>query len=212
VPGDPPQPIRPPYPGYLPPGYPPPGYPPPGYPPPGYYWPPPPPPPLSPAGVPLADFGRRLAAYLLDGLILGFGLMIVLMPVLVVLVQRLPAPAPDSGTPDDSFGSFVLPLLLFEAGFFVFALIVYYLYFVEYMHRSGQTLGKKIMNIRVVPIDPAARLTRGMAVKRYLVQFVAGIFVPFFSYVDGLWQLWDKPYLQTLHDKAAQTVVVKVSA
>ena len=30
--------------------------------------------------------------------------------------------------------------------------------------------------------------------------------------VDGLWQLWDKPYLQTLHDKAAQTVVVKVSA
>ena len=34
--------------------------------------------------------------------------------------------------------------------------------------------------------------------------------MPFFSYLDGLWQLWDKPFLQTLHDKAAQTVVVKV--
>jgi hypothetical protein len=49
-----------------------------------------------------------------------------------------------------------------------------------------------------------------MAAKRYLVQHVAGTFVPFFSYIDGFWQLWDKPYLQTLHDKAAQTVVVKV--
>ena len=40
---------------------------------------------------------------------------------------------------------------------------------------------------------------------------VAGGLIPFFSYVDGLWQLWDKPYLQTLHDKFAQTVVVKVA-
>ena len=85
-------------------------------------------------------------------------------------------------------------------------------YDVEYMHRSGQTLGKKVMKIRVMPIDPSRTLTRGMAVKRYLVQFVACAFVPFLSYVDGLWQLWDKPYQQTLHDKAAQTVVVKVSA
>ena len=34
--------------------------------------------------------------------------------------------------------------------------------------------------------------------------------MPFLSYVDGLWQLWDKPYQQTLHDKAAKTVVIKV--
>ena len=80
------------------------------------------------------------------------------------------------------------------------------------MHRSGQTLGKRIMKIRVVPLDPAGSLTRGMAAKRYLVQFPAGMFVPFFSYLDGLWQLWDKPYQQSLHDKFARTVVVKVSA
>jgi hypothetical protein len=36
--------------------------------------------------------------------------------------------------------------------------------------------------------------------------------VPFLSYLDGLWQLWDKPYLQCLHYKFAQTVVVKVPA
>jgi hypothetical protein len=29
--------------------------------------------------------------------------------------------------------------------------------------------------------------------------------------VDGLWQLWDKPFQQCLHDKAAGTVVVKLT-
>ncbi len=58
----------------------------------------------------------------------------------------------------------------------------------------------------------ARRLTRGMAAKRYLVENVAGMLVPFLVYLDGLWQLWDKPYQQTLHDKFARTVVVKVSA
>jgi hypothetical protein len=46
---------------------------------------------------------------------------------------------------------------------------------------------------------------------RYLIEFVAATFVPFLPYLDGLWQLWDKPYQQTLHDKAAKTVVIKVS-
>ncbi|WP_034216801.1 RDD family protein [Actinoplanes subtropicus] len=170
--------------------------------------------PVSPAGVPLADFGTRLAAYLIDGVILGFGSMIVLVPaVLVAAHWWLPGHGvEDNASGEVFFRDFLLPFLLFEAGFFVFILLVYYGYFVEYMHRKGETLGKKIMKIRVVPIDPSARLTRGMAAKRYLVQFIAGTFVPFFNYLDGLWQLWDKPYLQTLHDKAAHTVVVKVSA
>ena len=36
------------------------------------------------------------------------------------------------------------------------------------------------------------------------------LYVPFFSWIDGLWQLWDQPYRQCLHDKWAGTVVVKV--
>jgi len=174
-----------------------------------------PPQPVSPAGAPLADFGTRLAAYIIDGVILGFGSLIILVPaVLVAFRWWVPDQAyvDENGSGEVFFRDFLLPLLLFEAGFFLFILLVYYLYFVEYMHRKGETIGKKVMKIRVVPIDPSARLTRGMVVKRYLVQFVAGSFVPFFSYLDGLWQLWDKPYLQTLHDKAAHTVVVKVSA
>ena len=191
-------------------------------PPPGAWYPPPPgprpapPPPLSPGGQPLADFGSRLLAVLIDTAILTAVATVVFTPVLLIFVfSRLDdmLPAETGATPQvDVFADLVGPLLLIELGIILLLLVAYYVYYVEMMHRSGQTVGKKVMKIRVVPADPERRLTRGMAAKRYLVENVAGTLVPLFVYLDGLWQLWDKPYQQTLHDKAAQTVVVKVSA
>ncbi|MBU2663213.1 RDD family protein [Actinoplanes bogorensis] len=179
------------------------------------YAPGPPPPPLSPGGVPLAEFPQRLVAYIIDSVLLSVVAMIVAIPAFIVLFRSFPDPVTytDNSEPDFNvfFGDFLVPLLLLEAGLFVLMFLLYYVYVVEVMYRSGQTLGKKIMKIRVVPLDPEGKLTRGMAAKRYLVEFVAGGLVPFFSWVDGLWQLGDKPYQQTLHDKFAQTVVVKVS-
>ncbi|GIM93489.1 RDD family protein [Paractinoplanes toevensis] len=182
--------------------------------PPGYYYVPVRPPvPASPGGLPLADFGTRLVAYIIDVAVLGAAAIVLAVPGFFLLFAQLPDPqtfAYDTG-PGRMMREFLLPLLLFELAFYVLVLLLYYLYVVEYMHRSGQTIGKKAMKIRVVPLDPTRRLTRGMAAKRYLIEVVCGTFVPFFSYVDGLWQLWDKPYQQALHDKVAQTVVVKVS-
>jgi hypothetical protein len=40
---------------------------------------------------------------------------------------------------------------------------------------------------------------------------VAG-FVPGLQLIDGLWQLWDQPYRQCLHDKWPGTIVVKATA
>src|SRR6185503_2172461 len=54
----------------------------------------------------------------------------------------------------------------------------------------------------VVNGDPDLALTRGHAFKRYLVERGAAL-VPAMTWVDGLWQLWDKPYQQCLHDKFA---------
>ncbi len=193
--------------------------PPPGaYPPPPPGWRPVPPPPVSPGGRPLADFGTRLLAYLIDSAIVTGIAVLVFLPVLLIFAFRQMAEVVEStdpyGQPDPSvmFSDLVLPVLLLELGLLVFLLIAYYVYYVEVMHRSGQTVGKKVMKIQVVPLDPAATLTRGMAAKRYLVEVIGGSLVPFFVYLDGLWQLGDKPYQQTLHDKFAQTVVVKVSA
>lgn len=174
-----------------------------------------PPPPLSPGGQPLADFGTRLLAYLIDAAIITAVLSILALPVFAIFFavkfDDLSAIDPYGPQPD-VFRDFVGPLLLIELGLVLAVLVIYYIYNVELMHRSGQTVGKKAMKVRVVPIDPSATLTRGMAAKRYLVEYIGGLLIPFFSYLDGLWQLWDKPYQQTLHDKFAQTVVIKVSA
>lgn len=180
-----------------------------------------PPPALSPGGQPLAGFGDRLLAVLIDAAILGGVTMIIMTPVLVLFfvtqMADLAQPSDPYGAPlepigfADFFRSFLLPLLLLELAVLALILVLYYVYYVEMMFRSGQTIGKRVMKLRVVPLDPTATLTRAAAAKRYAVEVVAGIIVPFLPYVDGLWQLWDKPYQQTLHDKAAGTIVIKVA-
>jgi len=163
--------------------------------------------------VPLADFGTRLLAYMIDSALLSAVGFVLAVPVLVVVFLQLPDIDPYAAEPGANafLTDFFVPVLLVEAGVFAVSLLVYYLYAVEYMHRTGQTVGKKAMKIRVVPLDPSLTLTRGMAARRYGIEFIVGLVVPFFSFVDGLWQLRDKPYQQTLHDKVARTVVVKVS-
>ncbi|MBQ1052079.1 RDD family protein [Micromonospora sp. C51] len=179
----------------------------------------PPPPVLSPGGQPLASFGDRLLAYLIDTAIATGVLMVLFVPIFLVFWLRtlstLNWTNPD-GTPAEPdlatmFTDVMLPMLLLQAGLVVLSLGLYWLYHVEYLKRTGQTLGKKVMGLQVVPFDPTATLDRRMAGKRYLAQFVGGSLVPGGSYVDGLWQLWDKPWQQCLHDKFAGTVVVKVS-
>ncbi|TNH31039.1 RDD family protein [Micromonospora orduensis] len=196
---------------------------PPQYAPPGYAVPPryaPPPPALSPAGQPLASFGDRLLAWLIDTALASVVVMVLFMPVFLVLWWRMFSEMtrtnadgtlvePDPGT---FFATFFLPLLLFQAGLFVVLLGLYWLYHVEYLKRGGQTLGKKLMKLRVVPLDPSGTLDRRMAGRRWLVQHLACSLVPGASYADGLWQLWDKPWQQCLHDKFAGTVVVKVAS
>ncbi|GAB2843547.1 hypothetical protein GCM10027176_53950 [Actinoallomurus bryophytorum] len=77
----------------------------------------------------------------------------------------------------------------------------------------GQTIGKRAMSIKVVALPDRAPLSMFAAVKRAaiyaLVPQVPGI-GGFFSLLDSLWLLWDKPHRQCLHDKVADTIVVKV--
>ncbi|WP_229400963.1 RDD family protein [Micromonospora okii] len=213
--------------GYAPPGAaagPPAGWTgPPGYAPPPGWVPPRPgvaPAPVAPNGQPLASFGDRLLAFLIDTAVASAVAMVLFLPAFLFIYVRMfrefTRTTPD-GTlvepdPRTFLTDIMLPLLLVELGLLVVMLGLYWLYHVEYLRRTGQTLGKKVMRIRVVPLDPNGVLDRGTAGRRYLVQFVAATLVPGLSYVDGLWQLWDKPWQQCLHDKFARTVVVKVAA
>jgi uncharacterized RDD family membrane protein YckC len=194
----------------------------PAYPAPGPGWAPHPglaPPPVAPNGQPLASFADRLLAWMIDTALATAVAFVLFLPVFFWLFQRMFTEMeryPTDGTvvePDPTrfMADFFLPMILAELGVFLVLLVLYWLYHVEYARRGGQTLGKKMMKIRIVPLDPAQPLTRGIMGKRYLIEFVAGSLVPFLNYLDGFWQLWDKPWQQCLHDKFAGTVVVKVA-
>ncbi|MBO4210952.1 RDD family protein [Micromonospora echinofusca] len=180
---------------------------------------PPPPPPTAPGGRPLASFADRLLAHLIDAGIWSVVAVVLFLPAFGLLYYNflsdvypdgLGQPGAAPLDPATVFADFVVPLLLLEAGLIVVMLLLYYVYYVEIMFRSGQTVGKRAMKIRVEPLDPTVPLTRGLAFRRYTVQFLAGMVVPGLNLLDGLWQLWDKPHQQCLHDRFARTVVVKV--
>jgi uncharacterized RDD family membrane protein YckC len=176
----------------------------------------PPPVPVGPSGHRLAEFSDRLLARIIDGLIVGVVGGIITAPVAIIaviyLLGRLPTATRVNGElagPAVDPTEFLLVLLGVFAVVLVMTFVINYVYDVEMMFRSGQTIGKRVMRIRVLPVDPGRTLTRAMAFKRYAVT-VASAFVPGLGWVDGLWQLWDKPWRQCLHDKFAQTLVIKL--
>lgn len=172
------------------------------YPYPGYR----PPPPLAPTGEPLAEFTDRLLAYLVDWAIFTGVALVVEVPAFIAMmmyfIDRMDA------VPDPDPASVLLPMFGMMAGVLAILLLATYIYEVEMTYRSGQTIGKRVMKIRVSTMT-GAPLTRGVAAKRWLAYRVAALVVPGFSLLDGLWQLWDKPLRQCVHDKFATTVVVK---
>jgi uncharacterized RDD family membrane protein YckC len=137
---------------------------------------------------------------------------VVLIPLYIYVALALIQPSVTvNGELVDPGVDILLSLLGFVAVVFAFSLLLAYVYEVEMMFRSGQTFGKRIMKIRIIPVDPAQTLTRGHAARRFLVEQGAQL-VPGLGWVDGLFQLWDKPYRQCLHDKFAKTLVIKLGA
>ena len=77
--------------------------------------------------------------------------------------------------------------------------------------RNGQTLGKQAMRIRVVRENGAA-VTLGNGVMREVIgrQLLVAFTYGLYAVLDYLWPLWDRSR-QCLHDKVAQTRVVRVA-
>jgi uncharacterized RDD family membrane protein YckC len=182
----------------------PPGYPPAPY---GYR-----PVPVSPRGEPLADFGARAGARVIDALIIGAFSLVLVIPAYILIFAVLLGQTENWNPQTGPGPGFFLSFFGVWAVLFVLLLALQYLYEVEHMLRGGgQTFGKRIMKIRIVALDPADQLTRKQAALRWLA-IVGMSFVGPLQIIDYLFPLWDKPYLQTLHDKAARTVVVRVNA
>lgn len=184
---------------------------------PGYPVPPAAPLPTAPGGQPLASFADRLLAVLIDGAILAGVAMVLAIPAVIIFFVVAGPDLfaveynPDGTIADPDPLAFLVPLLIMEGILILVVYAVQYVYQVEMARRTGQTVGKRIMKIRITPLDPNRSLTRGTLARRFLAQIGIGL-IPGLAYLDGLWQLWDKPYQQCLHDKFAKTVVVKVPA
>ncbi|MEW1903095.1 MULTISPECIES: RDD family protein [unclassified Streptomyces] len=221
---------QPPPPGGPPPEGPPPGGPPPGGPQPGnpygspygggggspYDNAPPPPPPYGSgygggyggtdplAGMPpLADSGRRILARIIDWIIVAVPLAIIGIPFKVY----------DRVSSDDDFGDAVTS---FDGGgqlvFQLITIVAYVAYDTVLTARKGQTLGKKLMKLRVAMLNDGSTPPMSQSLLRAVV-----LWLPALICCACLWPLLllililvDKPYKQGLHDKAAKTVVVSV--
>ena len=79
----------------------------------------------------------------------------------------------------------------------------------------GRTLGKRWMGLRVVSAQvPGAPLSTKVALTRaavYPTGFILVNVLPLVSFVgllNVLWQFWDKPFQQCLHEKMVGTMVI----
>ena len=152
------------------------------------------------SGQPLASWGSRVAATLLDWLIL-------LVPVIVLTIIVV-AIAAGSDT-----GALVTGIL----GGLAY-LVVLFVYAPTLMARegknNGQTWGKQVVGIRVVRDNGEAMgfgwaALREIAVKGLLVGLVSSI-IPLIPWLlDYLWPLWDDEN-RALHDMVASTHVLRV--
>ncbi|MBT8228058.1 MAG: RDD family protein [Dactylosporangium sp.] len=163
------------------------------------------PPPTAPSGQPLAEFGDRLLARLLDGVIVGVASLVLMVPLFlwisVAIVDSVESTSPNGL-------ALALNIIGIYLGVLLLSLLMSYIYEVEMVFRTGQTIGKRVMKLQIVPVGNET-MDRGMVARRWLAAQLGGVLIPGFAWVDGLWQLWDQPWKQCLHDKFAKTVVVR---
>lgn len=166
----------------------------------------------TPDGMVLASPGKRLAAALVDGLILTVvSFVIVLVFVLVVFGGGAAAGVFDTSSQEPPPGF----VLLFLGGYaLVFAAIVLISvwYYLIRVRQVGATPGKQMLGLRIRTFHTDGQLTWAQALGRWgLVSLVSQFTGGVAGIVDVLWLLWDK-HRQCLHDKAVGTVVVDTTA
>ncbi len=172
--------------------------------------------PSATAHLPRAGFGARLGAFLVDGLVMTLLALAALVPLIAVGITTFeaePGVCTDSVTGDryacevPTAGT-VVSWLLLALVFLVVTLGIVYVIKARPLSRTGQTIGKRALNIRVVREDTGQLLTSGQALGREaFAYFISGqIF-----YLGYLWMLWDDQK-QTWQDKVVSSVVVRTDA
>lgn len=165
------------------------------------------------AGRVLAHPGTRLAARLVDllcllalnALINGyfiFQLLQDIWPAVQAAAQGVDTS--DNSVPASAGGSWWIVIII-AAG-------LWFAYEVPATLNTGQTIGKRLMGIKVVSLAPV-----GVGWGRMLLRWSYAA-LPLFCFpvgvimwvLDGIWCIRDRPFHQCLHDKSPGTTVVEV--
>jgi len=161
--------------------------------------------PTDAQGRPLAGWGKRALAAIIDGIIIAIPFYI-LMAILGVGFANQVEVDPVTGELTGGGGGFLAGFFLSWLLFMVLA-IAYYVYF--HGTERGQTPGKMAMKIQLRDEATGGPVGYGKAALRWLVAGALGFLCGIGSLLDILWPLWD-PKRQTLHDKAASTLVIDI--
>ncbi|WP_055713660.1 RDD family protein [Streptomyces torulosus] len=143
---------------------------------------------------PLADSGKRVLARLMDMILVG------IVVGLLAWAFRISQYTVD--TDDFEFSRSV--------GQEVLAAVLYITYDTFFTVRNGQTLGKRVMKLRVANLSDGNTPSTQTSLLRAAVLWIPFAFccACVWTAIAGGWSFFDKPYKQGLHDKAAKTVVV----
>ncbi len=169
--------------------------------------------PIDPAAAPfpLATWGQRAVAKIIDLLLQSILVLPFTLWVLWPAVRDFIATIPDDGSlpSDTSIAAFQSQVLALSFTLSLISTAISFVYEVPQNVRWGQTLGMRLLGIRIRPLAGDVPLTWTTATVRWGA-YAAGALVAgaFWTLIDYLWPLWDKPWRQALHDKAAKTVVV----
>jgi uncharacterized RDD family membrane protein YckC len=139
-----------------------------------------------------AGFWRRLVASTIDQFLLGLVAYFIGSAASVVALY-LP---PISQTKTDQF---------FNYAVFVSYALVGLVYFAWWEGKTGETIGKKLLNLKLVRIDQPNR--DGIGVARAAVRLVVAFIFQIFAGVNYILMLIDKQR-RTLHDNILNTAVV----
>jgi uncharacterized RDD family membrane protein YckC len=168
-----------------------------------------------PATVQLAPLGSRLTARIID-IVAVFGLNVLVNgyffyryfqevePVVTAYSRALVqgGPLPDLAIPESATR---LNLIMS-----IISIALWFAYEVPATANGGQTLGKRLVGIKVVRLD-AQTFTFGQAFRRWFIlgfPTLLGACGWPLTLLNCLWCTWDRPARQCLHDKVVSTVVV----
>jgi uncharacterized RDD family membrane protein YckC len=157
-------------------------------------------------GKPLASWGSRVGAQLIDWLVL-------LIPAVVLFIVVVAGAVGISGDEDASTGAAIGAIILYVVLISAVVLLYAPLLMMRKGEHNGQTLGKQMLGIRVVRNNGQTMGFGWAALREVVVKGlavgIASSIIPLLPWLlDVLWPLWDDQN-RALHDYAVQTHVIR---